>query len=158
MAIIIQIYKALIRQGIQSARSLLLVNHHNQITSLRLLYHNADFIESKILTSTNLINYPSCSLNNFALGTFWDISEFLICRTDDSRAVRMPNSFKCACVKFVIRRSNSTTRKGPDIRRGENTMFDVLLLHKPSVVQIESSQIGSRGMPQQLYTTSSVTV
>ena len=50
---------------------------------------------------------------------------------------------------------NSTTCKGPDNRRGEGAMFDVLLLQKPSVKQIESSLLWKREhfLAKQLFKT-----
>ena len=52
----------------------------------------------------------------------------------------MPISFMCTCIKLLsVSPTNSTTRKGHDNCRGEDTTFDVLPYQKPSVMEIESS-------------------
>ena len=75
------------------------------------------------------------------LCTFDACSELSIYRTDDSRMVDMPISFRCACVKFVIHWSSQfyNTCKGPDNSHCEDAMFDFLPLKKPSIMRIKSS-------------------
>ena len=61
------------------------------------------------------------------------ISELSIYTTDDSWTVEMPISFMCAALNLSsFGPSSSTTRKGPDNRRGEDATFDVLPSQKPS--------------------------
>ena len=66
--------------------------------------------------------------------------ELSICMTDESRTVELTlESCAHASTLSSVGHPDSTTRKGPDNRCGDDATFDVLQSQKPSVMHIENS-------------------